>query len=318
MMEKPRLSICIPTYNRAAYLEKCLEAIVTQEGFDHRVEVVISDNCSTDNTQAVGMKYQTEYKNIHYFRNSENLRDANFPLSLRRASGALRKLTNDTLVYKPGAVAYMLQAVEEQMDARPRPQLYFLSSGKLDTDKKKLSTLEDYIGTVNFNLTWIRSLAIWEEDCEDLDMMTEKADTRLAQVPFLIENFQKHRGAVICDRPVMASADPPKKDLSYGIYHVFYETFLGLLQGYVDSGAISGECYEGVRKELLMKFFTEWIVLWELDRNQFVFSEENLRGLVEEAYRNEPYFREYKKRLMLCRTKARVRKILRKVKRALR
>ena len=80
---KPLLSICIPTYNRAAYLRQCVDAIVGQEGFDDRLEVVISDNCSTDDTQAVSLEYQEKHPNIHYYRNEENIRDQNFPLSFR-------------------------------------------------------------------------------------------------------------------------------------------------------------------------------------------------------------------------------------------
>ena len=53
-MNKPLLSICIPTYNRAHYLKECLGSIVAQ--FDDRdvrdnVEVVVSDNASPDNTR---------------------------------------------------------------------------------------------------------------------------------------------------------------------------------------------------------------------------------------------------------------------------
>ena len=112
-MNKPLLSICIPTYNRASYLEQCLESIVGQECFDSRVEVVISDNCSTDDTQTVGMQYQEQYGNIHYFRNEENVLDRNFALVFQRATGYLRKLTNDTVIYKAGAIEYMLKAAEE-------------------------------------------------------------------------------------------------------------------------------------------------------------------------------------------------------------
>ena len=59
---KPLLSICIPTYNRSGYLEQCLESIVHQERFDE-IEVIISDNCSTDDTEAVCKKYKS-FQNI--------------------------------------------------------------------------------------------------------------------------------------------------------------------------------------------------------------------------------------------------------------
>src|SRR3989344_2982702 len=75
MNDKPILSICIPTYNRADYLKECLDSVVAQ--FDGReirdnVEVVISDNASPDKTRELVEEYQQKFNNIKYFRNNEN------------------------------------------------------------------------------------------------------------------------------------------------------------------------------------------------------------------------------------------------------
>ena len=67
---QPLLSIVIPTYNRAKYLERCLESIVCQQGDYY--EIVVSDNASPDNTQEIMQKYITD-RRIHYYRNGENL-----------------------------------------------------------------------------------------------------------------------------------------------------------------------------------------------------------------------------------------------------
>ena len=47
----PYLSICIPTYNRSEVLKESLMQLLKYEGDD--IEVVISDNCSPDNTEEV-------------------------------------------------------------------------------------------------------------------------------------------------------------------------------------------------------------------------------------------------------------------------
>lgn len=307
-MDKPLLSICIPTYNRASYLEQCLKSIVGQECFDSRVEVVISDNCSSDDTQAIGMRYQEKYANIHYFRNAENVIDMNFPLVFQRASGCLRKLTNDTVVYKPGAVKYMLKAAEENRAAKP--QIYFLASGKLHTDPKVISTMEEYIDTIQFNLTWIRPFSVWDEDCDDLSVLISEASSRLAQVPYQLEHFERHGKAVIYDSPIMDTLPVAGKNLSYGLYKVFYATFLGFVRPYLDTGKISLDCFERLRKSLLLDFFCKWIINKEKYPNQFVFSDENLRELVENEYRGEAYFGQYKRKLMILRMKADIKKIL--------
>ncbi|MCG9098087.1 glycosyltransferase family 2 protein [Laribacter hongkongensis] len=59
-MEK-KLSICITTYNRSKYLDCCLRSIYQQlmsAGKISLVNVIVSDNCSTDLTSDVVLKYK--------------------------------------------------------------------------------------------------------------------------------------------------------------------------------------------------------------------------------------------------------------------
>ena len=47
---KPLLSVCVITYNHGKYIKECLESIVQQTtNFD--VEIIVGDDCSTDNTR---------------------------------------------------------------------------------------------------------------------------------------------------------------------------------------------------------------------------------------------------------------------------
>ena len=66
-MDKPLVSICIPTYNRCKYLESSLKKYIEEPEFQTGlVEIVISDNASTDNTEILCRKYASEYSNIKY------------------------------------------------------------------------------------------------------------------------------------------------------------------------------------------------------------------------------------------------------------
>ena len=70
----PLLSICIPTYNRVGYLRECLDSIITQDEFNiQEIEIVISDNASTDDTTILVQEYTGKYPNIIYHRNTENI-----------------------------------------------------------------------------------------------------------------------------------------------------------------------------------------------------------------------------------------------------
>ncbi|KYC42764.1 glycosyltransferase [Scytonema hofmannii PCC 7110] len=70
------LTIAIPTYNRAELLDKQLAWIAQAiQGFESDCEIFVSDNCSTDNTQEIIKKWQTQLSHITFKsnRNSENL-----------------------------------------------------------------------------------------------------------------------------------------------------------------------------------------------------------------------------------------------------
>lgn len=83
MQNKPILSICIPTYNREKYLKECLDSVINQEWFDEeKIEIIISDNASKDNTTELVKEYQNKHKNIRYFRNDKNLGSAKNILNL--------------------------------------------------------------------------------------------------------------------------------------------------------------------------------------------------------------------------------------------
>jgi len=70
------LTIAIPTYNRAELLDRQLgwltEAI---KGYESDCEILVSDNCSTDHTQAVINKWQATLNHVtfHSNTNSENI-----------------------------------------------------------------------------------------------------------------------------------------------------------------------------------------------------------------------------------------------------
>ena len=83
---KPFLSLCISTYNRAPFL-RCLINDLFQMDVDFPFEIVVTDNCSTDDTQEVARKYQ-HLENFRYFRQSVKIEaDGNNAAALRVAKG---------------------------------------------------------------------------------------------------------------------------------------------------------------------------------------------------------------------------------------
>lgn len=98
-MKKPFFSIVIPTYNRASDLQFALYCIFRQSFSDF--EVVISDNCSTDNTKAVVQMLKN--KKIRYSRAKKAVGNAlNMERAIKMAQGEYVFLHSDDdfLLYK--------------------------------------------------------------------------------------------------------------------------------------------------------------------------------------------------------------------------
>lgn len=65
------ISICIPTYNGARYLEACMDSVLSQTYKD--IEILIVDDGSTDTTLEILERYTTSDQRIRLVRNNKNL-----------------------------------------------------------------------------------------------------------------------------------------------------------------------------------------------------------------------------------------------------
>ncbi len=102
-----KLSICIPTYNRAMLLAQTLENVIAQATGE--VEIVVSDNASPDNTEEVVRGLQKRFPRLTYFRQPENRgADRNYLQTVALAQGEWCWLLGDDDLLEPGAISYLL------------------------------------------------------------------------------------------------------------------------------------------------------------------------------------------------------------------
>ncbi|MEN9327871.1 MAG: hypothetical protein RI947_679 [Candidatus Parcubacteria bacterium] len=69
-MSPIKISVCIPTFNRADLLDQTLQSVAAQKELPY--EVIVTDNNSTDKTDEVGHYYAKKY-GFTYVKNKENL-----------------------------------------------------------------------------------------------------------------------------------------------------------------------------------------------------------------------------------------------------
>ena len=111
-MNPPFLSICIATFRRGAFIGETLKSIVGQ--LDERVEVVVLDGASPDDTAEVVSGYAARCPHIRYFREDRNSGvDADYDKAVRHARGRYCWLMTDDDLVVPGAVARILAALAD-------------------------------------------------------------------------------------------------------------------------------------------------------------------------------------------------------------
>lgn len=111
-MKQIKLSICIPTFNRAFFLDQALNSVVSQ--INENIEVVIVDGASTDATAEVIGKYKKEISNLVYYCGERKMgidRDMAKTVSLSR--GEYCWLLSDDDRLKPGAIQRILKEIED-------------------------------------------------------------------------------------------------------------------------------------------------------------------------------------------------------------
>ena len=70
-MSPPKVSIGIPVFNGEQYIGQALDALLAQSWRDF--EIIISDNASTDRTEAICREYVARDARVVYHRPPENL-----------------------------------------------------------------------------------------------------------------------------------------------------------------------------------------------------------------------------------------------------
>ena len=107
----PLVSLALPVHNGENYLAEAIRSILGQSFADF--ELIITDNASSDGTEAICREFARADSRIRYHRNETNLGAAeNFNLGFRLASGELFKWCAHDDLLSPNYVEVCVAALE--------------------------------------------------------------------------------------------------------------------------------------------------------------------------------------------------------------
>ena len=111
----PKVSIVLPTYNGEKYIRESIDSILNQTFTDW--ELIIVNDCSTDNTVNIIQEYAEKDKRIKIINNKKNEKLPNsLNIGFREAIGEYLTWTSDDNVYLNRAIEEMVKFLEENLE----------------------------------------------------------------------------------------------------------------------------------------------------------------------------------------------------------
>lgn len=126
---QPMVSVCIPNYNGAEYIEQCIRSVLAQER-DYEIEIILHDDASTDESLQI---IRAQFPQVEVLANKENV---GFCISNNRmvdhSRGEYVLLLNNDAVLRPGSLkAFRDYAVTQPIQGILGLPQYTLYDGSL-------------------------------------------------------------------------------------------------------------------------------------------------------------------------------------------
>ena len=134
----PLVTIGVPVYNGEQFLERALDSLLAQ---DYReLEVIISDNGSTDSTEQIARRYAARDPRVRYVRSEVNRGAAwNFNNTLDLANGTYFKWA----AYDDECDARLVSSCVAALEQRPEAVLAYAKTAILDSDSIVVGALDE-------------------------------------------------------------------------------------------------------------------------------------------------------------------------------
>ena len=296
MENKVLLSICIPTCNRGSILDTVILNYITNEEFDDSVELVISDNASTDNTEEIVKEIIKKYpsKKISYYKNDENIGAKNFFAVISRAKGKYAKISNDYIYMTNEGLKVLKDNIRNTSEDTG---LFFYDHLRQKNNGSiMVKNVDEFIHLVNNKITWVTNFGCWTKDIQELGEYTKsnpKVDDHIIQISFwalyLVDHYNKTKVVdVHWNRGL--SIPNSKRALTYNFFTPHVVWYYDLINDYAKLGKVKPETIVFDKKRLLSDFVGNKIVEYLILKKPCAFDLSGSWKIVMEYFGSLPYF----------------------------
>lgn len=259
-MEK-LLTIAIPTYNRAKYLEELLNSIYIQiEPYKDKIELIVSDNASVDNTETIVKNYISKGLDILYIKNNENIGpDMNFIQCFKIAKGNYFHLCGDDDIFTDLAFNKIFRIFENKREyGLIYLNCYGFNENHIQEMPKKNykyyyeCSTKEIVKRVNYYFTFISGNIINKKIVnKNIDFETF-CNTNLVQLSWILPAvFNTNIHVYIEDKIIAAKAE---NSGGYKLFKVF-GTNMNNIFNYFKKTGVDKEYFDIINRKLILYFF---------------------------------------------------------------
>ena len=290
MREKPILTICIPTYNRADVFRGSLECVYNQlQDIDlSEVEIYVSDNCSSDNTWEIVDTFIKRGLPIKYNRNQENLLAAgNFLHCINWASGKYIYLLGDDDYLLPGSIKLLLDALRGKEYG-----LLFLKNEEHENTGLVMEYVDktEFVKKVSYYYTFISGCVFRKSIVKDIENPIRYKPTHLLQMPFYLESTISFNCNAMLFGKVLQVGVASDSNGGYNFFDVFVHWYLEIMKEYLgDCDSISPGIIAFLKKDI-WPFVYRYSVRILVHKDVGIFKYKNGWKILIKYYGHEWYF----------------------------
>ena len=295
---QPLLSLCIPIYNRLSYLERQLARMLEDKDlFEEQIQLIISDNCSTDDLRTCCEKYQKQGLRLHYHRQEKNIGpESNFDWCFHHADGQYVWLLGSDDIPVAGMLRKLIEALCDSDYG-----LVHLSISRQSQKLRVYHKDDTLLADINVWITFISSNIIKADIVKDYNLSSYVGSYMIHVPAYLNACLTNEDNALIYLGQLFEKDSDASNNGGYNLFEVFVENLFGMYQQFIDKGMLSQKAFELIKereyKTWLVGFVVDLLILKRARRKNFKL--DNAWGILHKHYGGRKYFY-YSTFLHLC------------------
>ena len=260
--KQPLLSLCIPIYNRLEYLKRMLERFLEDKIlFEETIDLLISDNCSTDDLESCVNEFKSKGLKITYNRNQKNLGpDGNFLYCFNHAKGKYCWLLGSDDIPVKGflnSLVTVLQGKEYGLVHLNHHSDGLSQLFEYSDNQKMVENIAHWITFMSSNIINTKNIAFINSN--------QYMDTYLIQVPYYLYSCLNSPVNAIYKYSCFEKDDDSANNGSYNLFQVFVQNLFDVYERFYQQKMLSRKVIENIKRNeyehFLFPFIKDLLVL---------------------------------------------------------